>query len=101
MPDEHGYPTDEELEKIAKWPAYPVHEFHALMAFVYSLWTYGDWGWKREGKRYNISTGGWSGNEVLIGALEENQMFWALYWEQSRRGGHYLFSPMSTPLEEK
>jgi hypothetical protein len=67
-----------------------------------SIWHLRSWGWS-EGEeyhdwdkgsqvyRYNISTGGWSGNESIIGALQSNSLLWALTWVQSRRGGHYIF----------
>ena len=38
-----------------------------------------------------ISTGGWSGNEDLIGAMQNNAMLWIMTWVSSRRGGHYTF----------
>jgi hypothetical protein len=38
-----------------------------------------------------ISTGGWSAHEEIISELADT-MFWALYWEQSNRGGHYKFT---------
>ncbi len=92
MLDEHGYPTEEALEKIKDWPD---KDMLGLMAFVKELWYYPEWGWneKDEDKyvSYLISTGGWSGNEDLIGAMKSNHMFWMFCWVQSRRGGHYIF----------
>lgn len=89
-----GYPDEDELRRIREWP----HEggFPGLMDFVRERWAYADWGWTVDGetKTYRISTGGWSGNESLVEALQENTMFWTLCWESSRRGGHYEFSPI-------
>lgn len=42
----------------------------------------------------HLSTGGWSGNEDRIDALERSGRlmdFWARYWQVTRRGGHYEF----------
>lgn len=87
--NENEYPTEDELKKITEWP-YP--DFDGLMKFVESLWMYAEEGyWKREGQRYSISTGGWSGNEEIIGAMQQNIMFWTMCWYQSQRGGHYVF----------
>jgi hypothetical protein len=61
------------------------------MAFVRSCWKYADWGWTQEGRRFAIFTGGWSGNEELIGAMQENFVFWAICWEWSHKGGHFEF----------
>ena len=66
--DADGYPTEDELKRIEEWDwRDPI----GLMEYVYSLWKYADWGWKREGNCYDISTGGWSGNDTRIGAGSE------------------------------
>ena len=67
MLDEHGYPTEEALEKIKEWPD---DDMPGLMAFVKELWWMPDWGWREEITtsdildkpviRYSISTGGWN-----------------------------------------
>lgn len=83
------YPTKKELKKIEKWPR---NDFTGLMDFVHDLWKYADCGyWVQKHKEYYISTAGWSGNEDIISALEKNWTFWVLCWQQSRRGGHYIF----------
>jgi hypothetical protein len=92
--DKDGYPDDEELNKISNWDA---KDFIGLMEYIYDLWKYSDCGyWEKEelldGNTYKISTGGWSGNEDIIEALIRNHLFWMLYWRQSKRGGHYIFS---------
>lgn len=97
--DEDGYPTENALELIEKW-----HFFDAKgwFDFIEKLWHFGDWGWSEKDEphawkentlvhRFHISTGGWSGNESIIRAMEKNGMMWHLNWVQSRRGGHYIF----------
>jgi hypothetical protein len=91
------YPTDKELENIINWDP---NDFHGLMEFIHPLWAFGDWGWKQNGNIYYISTAGWSGNESIIGAMLDNQVWWAMFWHQSRRGGHYVFAPISEVLPE-
>ena len=112
MPDDDGYPTDDELDAVAEWT--PGAGFHQLMTYVRERWAYADWGWKEEDFiadpdapedrrpesfcRYMISTGGWSGNEDLIAAMRDNALFWETCWYASKRGGHYEFriSPLKT-----
>lgn len=95
--DEDGYPDEAELEQIAQWSS---DDHRGLLGFVRDRWRYGSWGWEEavidEGAfgpswQYRMSTGGWSGNESLIEALQKNRMFWMFCWWSSRRGGHYEF----------
>jgi len=98
--DVDGYPDDSELQTIREWPLKARADFAALLAFVRERWSYPEY-WHEEdavddvmGKpvtRYEISTGGWSGNEDLLGALQDNRLLWMVCWVQSRRGGHYIF----------
>ena len=98
--DEDGYPTENALEIIRRYP-FTLPE-RKLFEFIHSIWWMPDWGWKEcevidevtneRSYAYYISTGGWSGNESIIQAMQENKwMFWSLTWQQSRRGGHYIF----------
>ena len=83
------YPTEEELQRIKEWD---YNDFTGLMDFIYNIWNYADCGyWAQTENMYEISTGGWSGNEDIIQAMKENTMFWMMCWGMSRRGGHYLF----------
>lgn len=84
-----NYLTERQLKTIKKWEP---KDFHGLMEFVRSIWEFADWGFHRDGDIYNISTGGWSGNEDIIYTMKKNVLWWSFYWEQSRRGGHYIFS---------
>jgi hypothetical protein len=93
LQDDDGYPTDEALEVIERWPMFQNKE---LFEFIHGLWWCPEWGWQEERiedvTRYNISTAGWSGNESLVQALQHNHNFaWLMTWYQSRRGGHYIF----------
>lgn len=107
MPDEEGYPTEEELTRVREWSW---KDCAGLLAYVHELWNLADWGWYEEDgagmwhhhpetraqvypkvRVFYISTVGWSGNERLIEAMQANDMFWSLCWQSRRRGGHYRF----------
>ena len=86
--DSDGYPTEDTLRVIAAWP---VNELDDLVPFVCEAWSYPDRAQHDEAKAtLYLSTGGWSGNEDIIEALEKNFAFW-WYWFKSQRGGHYWF----------
>lgn len=100
--DSDGYPTDATLRVIEKWPITELSDTQGLMDYVRQAWKYPDYftadkrrtrEWKGAPlkRRYHVSTGGWSGNESLISALEKNFVFWMLTWVAHRRGGHYIF----------
>lgn len=96
--DSDGYPIPECLLKISEWP---YEDAMGWFDFIYSVWAYSDCGWENDdtaydehGKkfnRFNISTCGWSGNEDIIKAMQDNAILWAFHWVESRRGGHYIF----------
>jgi len=91
------YPSDDDLERVENWDG----DWRACFAFIRSIWWMPDWGWRestttelggdRPVTRYEISTGGWSGNEDIIAAMERNRWVMMFFWMQSRRGGHYIF----------
>jgi hypothetical protein len=90
--DVDGYPTEEALDKIAKWS---YNDPKGWFEFIKEIWWMRDWGWHEnksdKGVEYNISTGGWSGSESLIRAMMDNHILWTCTWVQSRKGGHYIF----------
>lgn len=104
MPDENGYPTEEELKAFEKWklPNIDVKGdcVHAGIDHVESIWWTPDWGFtlhegrehlfRRKCMKLELHTGGWSGNEDVIGELQQT-WFWFMYWVKSIRGGHYYF----------
>ena len=91
MPDEHGYPTDDELQKIRKWP--PADD-DGLLRYVADLWYYPDRATETAPGQWYFSTGGWSGNESIIDAMSENYVFWMMWFQSLSRGGHYCFAQM-------
>lgn len=82
------YPSEAEIERIKNWPG---EDGVGLLEFVASIWAYEEYGWKRHGRRFWFHTLGWSGNEEIIDALQDNFIFWSLSWLWTRRGGHYCF----------
>jgi len=102
--DKDGYPTQETLDAIEKWPIATFADVKELFVYIEKAWKYHDWGWHAAKRRtreswkgaplrrkLQISTGGWSGNEDLISALQRNFVAWNLSWMSTRRGGHYVF----------
>ncbi len=71
-----------------------VNEFHEYMAKIRELWWANDCLWKVTGDRYEISTGGWSDNEEILSLMMQNLSLNIFYWQQSQRGGHYVFEPL-------
>jgi hypothetical protein len=87
--DKDGYPTEETLKFIEEYeePEAPVQ----LIEFLLSAWHWPDYA-KWEPPNLELHTGGWSGNEMLIQALQSSKsLFWLFYWQKSERGGHYYF----------
>jgi hypothetical protein len=94
------YPTDLELETIEKWECKNTQGFIDLVEFVISIWwcQYGvSWTKKKVKAKYgndyykfNISTGGWSGNESIISSLQRN-FFYPFCFYSHFTGGHYEF----------
>jgi hypothetical protein len=85
------YPSEEELQKIEVWDH---KDPLGLVEFIKDIWHWEDYAVSRETKDgvtyLQLDTGGWSGNEDIVSALEKN-MFWSLWWQRSERSGHYWF----------
>ena len=63
----------------------------AFINVIREEWEFADCGffvWK--GEVLELHTGGWSGNEDIIRALQRNKAFWKLL-EKEEAGGHYYF----------
>ncbi len=71
--DEHGYPAEETLEAIEKWPY--KDGFVELMEFVAKAWNE-DYG-------------------------KVNFVFWGLCWMKSERGGYFEFEVEKKPSRQE
>jgi hypothetical protein len=89
-----GYPEEHELDAIRNWPIHSHADAMKLVGYIWELWAYASAGYfqiydHNDGKAVQMSTAGWSGNESIVEVLPD--LFWKLYWWESRRGGHYTF----------
>jgi len=95
--DDDGYPTDEALDKIKNWP---LQDVVGCLKYAQQLWCYPDrvkvdvrkhpWYDDKTQTIICFSTGGWSGNESVISALESNFGV-SSRWEMSMRGGYHEY----------
>lgn len=88
--ENNDQPSDEVLRKIEAWP---LDDLDGLMRFVQdNLPTFGRvWRAYNEVGQWNLATGGWSGCELIVEAMKNNKLFWAMHWYSSTRGGLYKF----------
>ena len=85
------YPTEEFLDYVRKYNVFR-NGPRELIENIRDEWQWRDLiRWYPKTRTLKISTGGWSGHEDIIGALQDNFMFWSLYWRATIRGGHYTF----------
>jgi len=91
-----GYPTDKSLEWIKN-----CKNFRDIYHAVDDAWSYPERSWIEDDFFWHLSTGGWSGNEDLIGAMQENTMFWLMCWVSSKRGGHFVFELKKEPNQNE
>jgi len=92
-----AYPTDEQLDLIRNWD---INAIGGWFEYVASIWHWDDRARIYKGRdslghrvmKAYFSTGGWSGNESIIQAMQENKNYlWMFTWWKMRRGGHYWF----------
>lgn len=92
--DLDGYPTAEALDFISEFDVAKYGSIK-LVKFIQKIWKFSEWGFRLNGKKAKkvlyLSTGGWSGNEKIIRALQKNTAFWNKCWEKTKVGGHYKF----------
>lgn len=96
--DEDGYPTEEVLKHISTVRLDQSHK--EMLDLVKNMWYYPDFVkvYEEEGDTYyRFATGGWSGNESLVNALQQNLLFWGMCWEMSKKGGVHVFKLKPLP----
>lgn len=89
--DKDGYPTEKYLKAIEKYDFLSWDKVRSFIQFCKDGWSYPD-RFRITGKnvlKVYMSTGGWSGNESIIHAMQKNRVFWMVSWVKSIRGGHY------------
>jgi hypothetical protein len=88
--DIDNYPTNYALKLVENHDS--IHDIKKYLNLIEELWSYKD-RFCLSGKKVlylYLSTGGWSGNEKVIDAMQKNN-FWMFFWQKSIRGGHYWF----------
>lgn len=85
------FPTDEQLETIEHWD---VNDIEGCLRYIGSLWhTCGRW---KEGNGFFVfATGGWSGNEALLGALKASDIWPIILWDSLYIPGGLLIIAVS------
>lgn len=103
--DRDGYPTDETLDRIERWPVQSVDDVRTCLDFVTDSWDNHYGGVSRtlsstelsmvhaqKGEKFiRFATGGWSGNEALIAALQRNTQVHTFSCVATVRGGLHIY----------
>lgn len=90
---EEEYPTEEQLAEIQNWDCITYMGAVKLAEYICALWHYGEPYCSIRGKYVKVlklSTGGWSGNEDIMAALNKNFLF-RRYFYSLHAGGHYVY----------
>jgi len=89
--DNEGYPEDAVIKAITEYVPDDRTGWTDLVNLIKAAWNEPMGSLRQEGSRLILVTGGWSGNEEVIGALQSNRLFWACCWDLSKRGGYFEF----------
>jgi len=86
------YPSEGILKKIENWDMTKDNPFE-LAELICEVWNSNYGSASLTGKKVKtlqLVTGGWSGNEDIIRAIQET-MFAKVCWQMSKRGGLYIY----------
>ena len=99
--DADGYPSEATLHALETWDW---RDLGGALDFLYAAWVaqHGEATGEvtaheaavirayKEARYLRLATGGWSGNEDLIGAFQCNHMAWIICWRMSAAGGLFI-----------
>ncbi len=103
MLNDDDYPEEEALVEIQQWkPSSPwsgTDPWLPILGLVLENWSsIGKATW--DGQELTLVTGGWSGNEDTLVALENNFSAWSMLWIASFRGGKHIFGVRDLDKED-
>ncbi len=87
--DKDGYPCEQSLDDIEQCCLASDYDCSFLLDLIAEVWKWDDWA-EKIGNLYEFRTGGWSGNESLIGAVMRNPYLKTFSEDLCVSGGHYL-----------
>ena len=87
--DRDGYPDDADLEFIDNYSLLDQGTL-PLINHILKIWHWPEYATFDADGVLTLVTGGWSGNESIVSALEPTE-FWLFYWQSSERGGRFVF----------
>ena len=88
------YPEDDTLTAIETFEFVSQASVETFLGLLKAAWNhnYGKYIRSEGGDdTLTLITGGWSGNEDIISALQTNFVFWQVCWKLSKRGGLFEF----------
>mgnify|MGYP000689841837 CR=1 FL=1 len=93
-----NYPTNEQLDRIKNWD---YNDIEGCLRYIKDLWNthYGRCG---EGNGFFVfATGGWSGNEALLSALEKSLVWSFIYSDTLYLHGGLLIVAINIKAREQ
>jgi len=88
------YPSEETLDQIQNHPLATRQDLMELLELIRSEWWMAETGFNLVGVNVlhlTLITGGWSGNESILQALQQHTLFMPMFWQKSIRGGRHYF----------
>jgi hypothetical protein len=98
---DNDYPTEVELLRLETWPG---QDLAGALDFVKTIWHWPDFAshdlrpeeaavlHAHPGELYlRLATGGWSGNESIVRALNANRLLRTFTWRLSSVGGLHIY----------